>query len=98
MHKSHWGSDDASRMSLALANQLAKLHQCRRCIAKGKEGIRMLLNSQADACLSTSDTFFFGHLSHTRIREIALGLNTQALESTLTDTTRHHRHISYYRL
>ena len=40
-------------MSLALTDQFAKFHQRRGGIAKGKECIRMLLDSETDASLST---------------------------------------------
>ena len=94
MDKSHWGCDDACRMGLTLTNQITEFHQGRRRITKGKEGIRMFLNSQTDACLSTGDTLLFSHLSNTRIRQIALSLNTQTLEGTLSDATCNHRYIA----
>ena len=55
MHKTHWCGDDTGRMSLALADQIAEFHQCRRGIAKDKECIRMFLYRQPDASLRTGD-------------------------------------------
>ena len=55
MHKSYWRGDDARRMSLAATDELAQFHQRRWRIAKGKQCIGMLLNSETDARLRARD-------------------------------------------
>ena len=67
MNEADGSRNDASRMRLALADQVAEFHQSRRGIAKGEEGIGMLLDSQTDTSLSTGDAKGIGHVLHTRI-------------------------------
>ena len=52
MYEPHRSGNDASRLSFSLAYQVAEFHECRWSIAKGKERIGMLLDSQTNACLS----------------------------------------------
>ena len=95
MYETYRGGDDASRMGLALADQIAEFHQRRWGIAKSEECIRMFFYSETNASLGACDVLRLSHLNHSWVTQIAFRLNTQTRQCPLTDTTCHHRHICY---
>ena len=98
VYKAHGSGNDACRTGLALAHQLAQLHQRRRGIAKGKERIGMLLYSQTDAGLRARDALRCSHRCHALVVQVAARLDAQSLQGSLAYAAHHHRYVGDDRL
>ena len=95
MYKPYGGGNDACRTGLALANEVAQFHECRRRIAKGEQGIGMLLDGQTYAGLGARDVHRLGHFRHTWVAQIALGLDAETRQRSFAHTAGYHSHIAH---
>ena len=93
--KTHGSCNNASRMCLALTDEVTQFHQCRRRITESIQRFGMLLNCQTDACLCAGDALGGGHLGNTRVAQVAFGLHAQSCQCALADAAGHHRHVGH---
>ena len=97
LHKRNGGLTSAWKAGLALAYQVAQLHQGGGCVAEHIQCIRVFCHCQAYGFLRACGAVLFCHLCRPFIGEVALHFQAETLQGFLAYACCGHCHIGDYR-